>query len=199
MLVEFASGDHTAVYGDIRGDITVAVHDNIVTGVYQYYDKWNEQYQEYTDINVFYIYGHCQGGSCDITTRESAGEKVIKGRLFFLENSRKLKMVLEEMHNGYATIDFTKDTPGNIFPMQQQLTATEIRVVKTPKAFLYNHTPAGYVLRKGYLVKENVVRVTAEMEGFVAVTYKSPATGKTINYVIKKGDLYPIDPEIWDK
>ena len=50
----------SGVYKDIS--IAIDSSNHLVTGVYEYYDKWDDHYKEFLDVNVFFFTGAITGG-----------------------------------------------------------------------------------------------------------------------------------------
>ncbi len=186
------------IYSSDKGTITIAINKGVLTGVYEYYDKWNEKYHEYTDINVFYIYGNSSDNiHYKISTGWPDDDQPVKGDIVFLDNFDKLDIRLLKQTEGYAILDFTTATNDNIFPLKTRKLFKEIRIVKSSKAILCDYEHGIFTNKKAYLVNGNVVSIIDTVGEHIKVDYHSPVTDKSILYWMSKKDLFDANPKFW--
>jgi hypothetical protein len=188
----------SGVYSSLgNGDITIAVNGGVLTGAYEYYDNWDDQFKEYRDINVFYIYGSSSDGvNYKINTIWPGDKEGILGTVSFIGN-KKIKIILNSQPLGYASFDFHGNTTKNIFSLKASSMGTEVRLIKQAKAPLYNYDGKTFIKRKGYLVKSNIVMLLSTNNGYSKILYHSPPTGKTAVYWLSITDLYDANPALW--
>ncbi|QEC76509.1 hypothetical protein [Mucilaginibacter ginsenosidivorax] len=180
-----------------NGDITININGGVLTGVYEYYDNWDDQFKEYRNINVFYIYGTSSDGvNYKINTIWPGDSEGISGILSFTGN-KKIKIILNSQPLGYASFDFTANTVKNIFSLKASSTATGIRLIKPAKAPLYNYDGKAFIKRNGYLIKGNIVTLLSTNNEFAQISYHSPTTDKNAIYWLNTIDLYDANPALW--
>jgi hypothetical protein len=172
------------------GDVSIAVNGDTVTGVYEYYDKWNQSAKQFTDINVFYFYGRLSNGQFPIKV-SWPGEDVMSGTI---THGVGIKLNLEDQPNGYAAVDFVS--------VGYQATNTAIKnwigigLIKSEKSYLYK-LPTIEKTRI-YMVKEDVVKIVEKAQGWSRVEYNPPSNpGKVFTGWIIDSDLYNQDPGKW--
>ncbi len=176
------------------GDLSVAVDTlNNVTGVYEFYNAWDEQYKEYMQVNVFYFAGVLKGNIVDIKTAWPTSEQRLSGKLLISNDSVRLS--LNEMPDGYASVDFVKGFSNKISEPKYW---KQIRIVKLPKVRLFN-SPDSSQPRKGYLIANDVVKVlSVENKNWLKIEFSSKGDTKNLIYGwIQEDALYGIDPENW--
>lgn len=172
------------------GNVSIAVTGDTVTGVYEYYDKWDETAKQFLDINVFYFYGRLSNGQFPIKAGWP-GDDLLSGSITY-ENGIKLR--LEDQPNGYAAVDFVG--AGYKSANTSIKNWIGIGVVKSEKSYLFKQ-PA-IEKTKIYLVSEDVVKVVERMQGWSHIEYNPPAKpGKVFTGWIKDSDLYNADPGKW--
>ena len=171
---ELLSIDTDRCISGIYGDISIAVNANgkKISGVYQYYDKWNKKYKSFTDINTFFF-----TGSFDTDTSVSiiAGwPKIqkIRGKIIFT-NNKSIIVFLDQQPDGYNDVNF-KSKLGVSMNFKQKKDWLEINLIKSQKAKLFNEADSS-TARKGYLVKEDVVKTISLIKnGWVKIEYCQP-------------------------
>lgn len=172
------------------GNVSIAVSGDTVTGVYEYYDKWNATAKQFTDINVFYFYGHLGKNQFQVKAGWP-GDDLITGTITY---GTGIKIKLEDQPDGYAAVDFV----GTGYQAASTAVKNWIRIgiIKSEKAYLYK-SPEGEKT-KVYMVKEDVVKIVERAQGWYRVEYNPPAnSGKIFTGWIKNDDLYDLDPVKW--
>jgi len=188
--------NRSGIYATENGSITVAINKGVLTGVYQYYDKWDNNYKEYKDISTFYISGTSSNGiNFDINTGWPGENNLIKGTLTFLGNYNKLTIVLADQPPGYAALDFTEKGIQNTFPLKREINFSWVRIVKTAKAALYAHSDSTFTPRKAYLIKGDVVCEINHQSEYIRIFYTFPGSDKSTIYWINEKDLYPLSTQ----
>lgn len=186
------------MYATNNGTMTIAINHDVLTGAYEYYDKWDNKYHEFRDINVFYIYGKTSDGiHFKVASGWPGDDRKITGNIDFSEGYRKLTITLTDEPYGYDAIDFTQKAPENMFSLVSSSTFSEVRLIKSNKAPLYDNAGSAFILRKGYLVKGDIITILDHQAGYYKVSYHSPASDKTSMYWIKDDTLYQSDPGLW--
>lgn len=176
------------------GELSIALDTNSrITGVYEFYENWDERYKEYLQVNTFYFTGNLIKRKAKIKTAWPLSDQTIEGEIEFFNDSLRLR--LYEIPDGYASLDFKK---GFTRKIEQKRKWTQIRLVKSPKAYLFN-SPDAKDMRRSYLVSEDVVRVVSIVrEEWYEVDYSIP--GEKVKYIrgwIRAEDLYDVNPEKW--
>jgi len=191
----------SGVYSSVdRGQITISINNGVLTGVYEYYDKWNENYKEYMDINIVYIYGYNSNGlNYKITSISPGNNEIINGVCDFTNDYKTLRIVLKDQPPGYASFDFTKDTKDNLFSLKSSNKFSGVRIVKSKKTALYDYDGQTFIKRKAYLVKGDIVTLLDSLKEYSKISYHSFSTDKTNMYWINHEDLYEANPELWKK
>jgi hypothetical protein len=190
----FASG----IYQDIS--LAYDSSSKIVTGVYQYYDNWDEKYKEYLNVNVFYFFGIVnQNKTINIKGAWPTNKQQLNGKLSNNQNNDSIfiGLHLDQQPLGYNDVDFTNNN-GALMNLESLKKWIQIRIVKSPVAGLFN-SPDSSALRKGYLVKTDIVKVFSKSEnGWYNIEYnpKNNNSKSTIVWM-REEDLYDIDPMKW--
>jgi hypothetical protein len=178
------------------GDLSVAVDSlSQITGVYEFYNAWDDQYKEYMQINVFYFNGKLNGNIASIKTAWPTSEQKLSGKLTVKDDS--VKLLLNEMPDGYAAIDFTKGD-GFSHKITEPQKWKQIRVVKVSKAKLFNSPDSSHP-RKGYLIQNDIVKVVfIENNGWLKIEFDKPnKRDNSLQAWINENQLFDIDPEKW--
>lgn len=176
------------------GDLSIAVDTfKNVTGVYEFYNAWDDQYKEYMQINVFYFSGVLKGNSIEIKTAWPTSEQRLLGKL--VKNNDSVSLSLNEMPDGYASVDFVKGLTNKI---SEPKNWKQIRIVKQPKVRLFN-SPDSLQPRKGYLIANDIVKViSVENKNWLKIEFSNKGDTKNLIYGwIQENTLYDIDPEKW--
>lgn len=169
-----------------------------ITGVYEYYDHWDEKAKEFLDINLLYIAGHIgQDSVAQINGSWPDSDQHLKGRLRFFrtEGRNEIEINFDKEPNGYNDVSFRK---GVIRVLEIPKKWIEVRIVKTSKAHLFNQ-PDSSTIRKGYLIRNNIVKVIAvSNEGWFQVEYNPVDNhNKSSIFWMRSQDLYGVDPTKW--
>jgi hypothetical protein len=143
----------SGIYGKYN-DVSLAVNIDSVTGVYQYYDKWNQKQKEFTDINVFYFSGNFVCDSVAIIKAGWAGQSMT-GKIVFSADS-SITMFLSDQPDGYNAVDFASRKGVNM-GLKKKMPWLRIEIIDE-KQRLFN-APDSSSIRKGYLVKDDVIKV----------------------------------------
>src|SRR6266536_3022048 len=186
----------------IYQDISLA-YDSIgktITGVYQYYDNWDENYKEYLDVNVFYFFGVVNYNVIiNVKGAWPTNNQQINGKLFFHQrkDSNYIKLFLDKQPLGYNNVDFTKND-GVLMNIDNPKKWIQVRIIKSPVARLYS-LPDSSTARKGYLVKNDIVKILSKnIGGWDNIEYnpKNDNMKSTVLW-LREEDLYNIDPNKW--
>ena len=176
-------------YSGSYGDLSLAVEQKDVTGVYEYYDNWDPKAKEFLDINVFYFKGNLVNDSTAIITTSWPGEdQILSGTIRFnnsISNSRSILIKLNEQPNGYSNVDFTQPS-GVKMELTQQKDWLEIRLVASERCATYDK-PDIKSKRKSYIIKNDVVKIVKVEGDFVQIEYDGK--NATAFYWIKSSDL----------
>ncbi|MDI3319191.1 hypothetical protein [Pinibacter soli] len=193
------------IFGDLvsgsYGDISLAFgKDNVLTGVYEYYDNWDENSKEYANINVFYFYGEKSGDSVFVIHAGWPGnDQSLSGKLVYgnVAPNPYIKVILNDQPNGYNDVDFT-DSAGVKTSLTKSKKWIEVRLVKSVKARVYNSADSS-TIRKGYLVKNDVLKLISKQDdGWDQVEYNPKGNdNKSSIFWIKEDDLYNVDSSKW--
>jgi hypothetical protein len=176
-------------YSGVYGDISLAVYNKKITGVYEYYDNWSKKDNEFLDINIFYFDGILTNDSVALITASwpPTGQKMT-GIIEFPNDSKTnspyLKIRLNDQPLGYNDVDFTQGN-GVKMILTEHKDWIAVRLITQDKCITFN-SPNDDSVRKSYLIKNDIVKVLKEGPGeFEKVEYKSPKG--TINiYWIKR-------------
>jgi len=185
----------------IYEDISLA-HDTItktVTGVYQYYDNWNEHFREYLDVNVFYFSGkEVESDTINVKAFWPDNDEKIQGRLIIgtKHDSGYLQLHLNKQPLGYNDVDFTKAS-GVLMKFEKPRKWFEIRIIKSAIAKIYS-LPDSLAVRKGYLIRKDVVKLLSKKNGWCYIEYnpKNDNT-KSAQYWLREEDLFSINVDNW--
>lgn len=177
------------------GDVSIAIDSlSNLTGVYEFYNAWDESFQEYLQINVFYFYGNLENGNNKITAGWPGIEDKIDGQFFSIND--KIYLQLNEMPYGYAAVDFVTDSGYSAF-LDSEKEWNQIRIIKSLKTFLYK-IPDSTISTKAYLIKDDIVKVLAEgKNNWLKIEYNSASNRKSSVGWINKNSLYSSDPISW--
>ncbi|WEK37964.1 MAG: SH3 domain-containing protein [Candidatus Pseudobacter hemicellulosilyticus] len=178
------------------GEASVAIDENnLVTGFYGYYDAWDEKYQEFTKLCLFYFKGQFRNDSTiRILTAWPTTEQRLTGTLIIKENG--INIVLNDIPYGYAAVDFT-DKYGYSRALEDKRSWVEIRIVQSKKAPLFS-APDSTRQLNAYLIANDVVKVVARKDKWYEVEYAVPgSSNKPLIAWIPDSLLYDKDPEKW--
>lgn len=181
-------------------EISIAMDsNNSVTGVYEYYDNWDEKFKEYTEQNVFYFEGKLEDNVILVKTAWPTSEQRLLGKIKVTEkgNTKFLNLVLNNAPNGYAAEDLTREG-GFIKKLDQKKDWIQVRLVKSSRSRLYN-APDVSTARKGYLVKNDIVKViTVTQSGWMKIEYnpKNDNSKSTIVWM-REEDFYSTNVSKW--
>lgn len=84
------------------GDVSLANYGDTVTGIYEYYDKWDEKTKSYLDLNLIYFFGLFKNNNTLIQAGWP-GNPISTGELKF---SDQFTIKLKDQPDGYAAVDF---------------------------------------------------------------------------------------------
>src|SRR5690606_29229245 len=113
---------------------------------------WDEKYQEYLQMNVFYFYGKLVNGTYKITAGWPGIDEKIEGHVTSIND--KIYLQLNDMPYGYASVDFVSDSGYSAF-LDSEMEWKQIRIIKSQKAFLYK-IPDSSVSTKAYLIEDDI-------------------------------------------
>jgi hypothetical protein len=172
------------------GDVSIAVSGDTVTGVYEYYDKWNESAKQFTDVNVFYFFGRLSNGKIAIKSGWP-GEELISGLITY---DGGIRLALKDQPNGYAAVDFEGE--GYKFEKTANRKWQRIGIIRADKAYL--HQAPSLEKTRIFVVANDVVKIIEKVQGWSRVEY-SPLTNSSKIFTgwIQDSDLYSIDPDKW--
>jgi hypothetical protein len=127
------------VDGGFYSEFSLAMDSTgLLTGVYEYYDRWDEGAKEFLDINLLYFAGHV---GLDSVALINGGwpdsDQHLKGRLkFFRAGDRgEFEINLDNEPNGYNDVSFRK---GVVRALDIPKKWIEVRIVKVSKAHLFD-------------------------------------------------------------
>lgn len=162
-----------------------------VTGVYEYYDLWDETHKEYMQICRFYFSGHYKKGdsSIDINTSWPGTDQKLKGKLKLNRTGTpRIGLFLNDMPNGYSAVDFT-DENAYSRKLEEKKAWTQIRLIKSAKAKLYD-APDSLKVKKGYIVKNDIVKLISKVNGWYKIEYNPPGdNSKSIIAWLREEDI----------
>lgn len=177
------------------GFIDLAFNGTIVSGAYQFYDKWDTKANEFRDINKFYFYGEKRNGNQYRIIGGHPNDVFFCGLIILDSIKRTITLVLSDQPNGYANDDFTE---GYSVKSDSKKEWIQIRIVKSLKANFYTEASINQK-KKAYLVRGDYVNVLKYSDGFVLVEYYRPNTNKPlITGWLNENDLYSLNPLDWD-
>lgn len=172
------------------GDVSLAVSGDTVTGVYEYYDKWDKDAKQFKDVSVFYFFGRLVNGQCSINA-SWPGDEILSGLISY---SSILTLTLNDQPNGYAAVDFID--AGYKSSSTGKKDWRWISVVKSDKSYLYKEPNSEKT--KVYIVAEDVVKILEVVPGWCRIEYSSPGNpGKVFIGWLRSDDLYSLDPNNW--
>jgi hypothetical protein len=173
----------SGIYG-MYNEISLAIDNHTITGTYQYYDKWNEKLKEFIDINVFYFQGSFVSDSMAIITAGWPGVQKLTGKLIFSKDS-SVTIFLSEQPYGYNDVDFSSKR-GVTKGIRKTMPWHKI-VLLSDKTRFFN-APDSSSIRKGYLVKGDIVKVLQTINAnWEEIDYSSPiALDKNTRYWIRR-------------
>ncbi|PTR00022.1 hypothetical protein C8P68_102853 [Mucilaginibacter yixingensis] len=186
------SKNRSGVYTSNFGKVTIAITGASITGAYEYYDKWDEKNHSFTDINCFYIHGKIsKKGVWQIVACYPGYDLKIPGKLIISDDDRSLRMVLTRSPDGgYLATDFTDEKNNqNTFLLRERLNISELKVVVSKKANLFDYNGITFAQRKGYLIRQDFVGVIATRGSYTKISYSSPGTEKRSEYWVEGRDL----------
>jgi hypothetical protein len=175
--------NQTRIVSGVYGDVSISFDSgrNLVTGVYEYYDKWNPKYKDFTDINVFYFFGQFEG---DSIVKIKAGWPGISQRLFgkiIFSGNSSIRISLNDQPYGYNAVNFRK-LDGVEFNFSYKKDWKEIRMVKNQRAHLFDLPDSAWI-RKGYLVKDDIVKILSfSNKGWAEIEYSSPGMSDNVRH-----------------
>ena len=173
------------------GDVSIGISGDTITGVYEYYDKWNLTANQFTDINVFYFFGRLNNNN-QITIKAGwPGDDLISGSITYEDG---FTLTLEDQPNGYAAVDFVSEGYKALNTLNKNW--KRIAIIKSKKSFLYS--APSLERTKVYLISEDIVKILDNFNGWSRIEYNPPANqGKTFTGWIHDSDLYNCDPNKW--
>ncbi|WP_295713604.1 hypothetical protein [Mucilaginibacter sp.] len=185
-------------YSSNFGKFTIVVDNNVVTGWYEYYEQYDKQVKGYQRENVFFLKGKVTDGKAFdiITTNPSFPNDIVKGKLSFLGG--KMKIVLDGTPALDAGFDIDHESEKSYFPFVKPNKYTLLTFIKSPKAHLYNLKDRHFTARKGYLVKDEFVRVIEKKSGFSKVLYEPVPEDKIFTYWVSDNDLLDPTADSWE-
>lgn len=185
---------HSVLKPGTYGDLSVAVNNNLITGIYEYYDKWDESYKEFSNINVFYFSGELINNKV-IITGGMPGIDNFSGILQVNPDSSIVRIILDNQPSGYANLDFEEN--GYSSMLTEEKTWKEIRIVKSERAYFYNSSLLGNKLDT-YVIKNDFVKVLEKKSDYCYVEFYHPYDKlKITNGWIKESDLFNYNPKKW--
>jgi hypothetical protein len=176
-------------------EVSIAVDKDLtVTGVYEFYNAWDNKLKEYTQICTFYFHGHYNKGDSSVAIQWGwpDEEKQLAGRLNINDQSEKLKIgiILSRTPDCYALYNFRTDWHDRKLDTIKNW--IQIRIVKADKAKLYESSDSTK-MKRAYLVKGNVVKVLEKSGDWYSIEYNPPNSSKSYFGWLKEGDLYKVD------
>ena len=176
----------------VYGDVSIALDFDTISGVYEYYDKWDEASKQFMDVNVFYFFGIINNDSALIKAAWP-GNDLITG-VYTFEDS--IKILLKDQPYGYAAFDFTRK--GYSSKLTRKTDWKQVRIVNASKSYLHK-MPDATQKTEVYVVSEDIVKIIEKKSDWVLIEF-NPITTPSKKYVgwISNKDLYPLDPATWD-
>jgi len=165
--------------------------NGVVTGFYENATGWDEKTKTPRFVCSFYLYGEQRGDSFKISTWWPGDdlEDTINGELRFNADG-SVSVRLESEHGGCWNVNHFADKDPSNHSLDKPGSWTSIRVVRVRTAYFHDK-PDEQTRRKGYLVKDNVIRVFSHTPGWVLAEYGDE---KVSRGWIKESDLYDSRP-----
>jgi hypothetical protein len=142
------------------GELSVAVDTNgLISGVYEFYNDWDNQLKEFMQTNVFYFMGTIANDTTiRIKTAWPTSDQKLSGKITIHNKSNNiyLKLLLNDMPDGYASANFVKE--GLIAKITEKKAWRQIRLIKASKARIFDSSDSSKP-RKAYLVANDVVKI----------------------------------------
>lgn len=164
------------IFSGRYGEMSIAIDsNNNLTGVYEYYDVWDDKFKEYTQICKLYFSGHYSENQnyIDIKAYWPGTKQKLIGKIKIIQDSiSKIGMFLNDAPNCYADVDFTKENTYSR-KLDDKKNWIQVRLIKSDKAKFYN-SPDISKIRKGYIVKSDIVKVISKKEGWLQIEYNPP-------------------------
>lgn len=171
-------------------DLSIAVKDSLITGVYEYYDGWDARYKSFVQSSQCYFVGVLKAGSNTVLVKAGWPFNESTHGVIKLSNSTSLCLSLNDQPVGYGAVDFV-DT-GYCSQLNSAKEWVQIRIVKSKKAALYS-TPDSSSRKKGYLVNEDIVRVSSINGNWLNIEYYDLTNRNNVkSYWVREEDLYGI-------
>jgi hypothetical protein len=165
------------------GLLSIAVHDDAVTGFYENYTGWDEKTQAPRFSCLFFFVGWIENSKVEIATSDSQGTIELLG-------NDQVKISLEEEPGGCWNVEPGFDEEGVVFELTEREEWEFIRMVASERAYFYNR-PEETERGKSYIIEGDVLRVF-EVEGdWVRGEYHG-SQGITTGW-IKESDLHEIN------
>jgi hypothetical protein len=163
----------------------------VVTGFYENGTGWDEKTKAPRFVCSFYLYGEMRGDSFKIATWWPGDdrEETINGQLTFNADG-SVSIHLESEHGGCWNVNHFADKDPSNHSLDKPGSWTSVRVVKLRRAYFHDKADER-TRRRSYVVKGNVIKVFADMPGWILAEYGEEKTSKGW---IKESDLYDFRP-----
>lgn len=196
-----AQGDPFKLSGEYSsnfGQFTIVVTNNKITGLYEYYEQYDEKVKGYLRENIFFLKGTSVNGKdfSIISTDPGFPGDIQKGRLSFLNG--KLKIVLTGTPPMDAGFDIDHESDKSYFPFVKPNKYLLLTFIKSKRAYLYNLNGDNFTIRKGYLVSNEFVKVVEKKDNFSKVLYQPVTDGKIYTYWVSNQDLLDPTADNWN-
>jgi len=175
------------------GEMSIGIDsNNNLTGVYEYYDAWDESYKEYMKICKFYFSGQMSKNNpvINIDANWPGTTQKLKGiiKINIINDTTQVGLVLNEIPYGYAAVDFTKENE-YVRKLNEKKNWSQINLIKPAKIKLYDF-PDLSTVNKAYLIKNDIVKVLSKTDGWYEIEYNPPNdNSKSIIAWIREGDI----------
>jgi|SRR5215204_215514 len=173
--------------------ILLALNNDTLTGVFQYYDRWDSKEKQYRDINVFYFFGKKENNDKINIVAGFPDDFLLNGSIKIGDT---IEVFLNDQPNGYAAYDFSEE--GYKCGQITEKMWLKLGIVKNEKVYFYDSFDSK---QKGkiYIVKGDIVKVVEMKNTKYKVEYSPPSNPKKV-YIgwINFQDIYDVDPKKWD-
>ena len=179
----------SGIYG--RGRLLIAVNpeEKTLTGFFEDHTGWDENTDRPRFSCIFYFAGKLNDGDTIVITSWASPtmEEKIEGALTFSQDKGQpgVKIKLENEHGGCSNVQHFTDEDV-VLHLDSVLDWKEIRLVKSEKAFFYDH-PDLQDRRNAYVVKGDVLKIYEIKNGWVKAAFGQKEI--TIGW-IKEEDTY---------
>lgn len=186
------------------GIISLIVKKDSIVGVFQYYDRYKKDLQDYESKNDYYFYGirKTSNDTIELTLTNPYEKQVFgdEGKASILFRNDTLSYFQTGLEGMFQPAFFPDKINQKAKGYRSKLTEKkdwkEIRFVKSKATFFYNLPDTQK--KKTYLIKYDLVWVTEKRDEWCFVEYyKFDSNKPVIKGWIKEIDLYSSDSSKW--